>query len=250
DDNNDSTTSSPSTPVGITSNVPSDTNNITAAASPLNNQKIHKTQTTVQYEVSKTRSDLMQTAGGIKRISAAVTVAAKTEGAGTERKVVNRTPEELEKLRRIVASALGIQTGTDSSRSDVITLEELPFNDQFATNLTQQMDQDQKREFWWNLAKNLTYPALGLVALLVLLRLFKRTPVQELPIGVPVGRLMAGQNGAKSNGNGHGTPATWSAEPVGGVVTVDVLNRLIKENPANMNQAIREWMDKGRASHS
>ena len=34
------------------------------------------------------------------------------------------------------------------------------------------------------------YPALGLVALLMLLRLFKRTPVQEIPIGVPVGRLL------------------------------------------------------------
>jgi hypothetical protein len=28
---------------------------------------------------------------------------------------------------------------------------------------------------------------------------------------------------------------------------VDVLNRLIKENPANMTQAIRDWMTKGRA---
>lgn len=250
DDNNDSSTSNPSTPVGITSNIPSDTNNTTAAASPVNNQKVHKTQTTVQYEVSKTRSDLMQTAGGIKRLSAAVTVAAKTEGTGADRKVVNRTPEELEKLRRIVASALGIQTGTDATRGDVITLEELSFNDQFATDLTQQMDQQQKRDYWWNLARSFTYPALGLVALVVLLRLFKRTPVQELPIGVPVGRLMASQNGAKSNGNGHTAPGTWTAEASGGVVTVDVLNRLIKENPANMSQAIREWMDKGRASHS
>jgi len=250
DENTDSTTSTTSTPVGITANTAPDTNNTPSTAAPVNKTNNRKDITTVQYEVSKTVNNVMQTAGGIKRLSAAVTVAAKTEGTGADRKVVNRTPEELEKLRRIVASALGIQTGTDSARGDIITLEELPFNDQFATNLTQQMDQDQKREFWWNLAKNLTYPALGLVALFVLLRLFKRTPVPDLPIGVPVGRLMAGQNGAKSNGNGHAAPAAWTAEPAGGVVTVDVLNRLIKENPANMSQAIREWMDKGRASHS
>jgi hypothetical protein len=35
-------------------------------------------------------------------------------------------------------------------------------------------------------------------------------------------------------------------EPQPGVVTVDVLNRLIKENPANMTQAIRNWMNNGR----
>jgi len=26
---------------------------------------------------------------------------------------------------------------------------------------------------------------------------------------------------------------------------VDVLNRLIKENPSNMSQAIRDWMNRG-----
>jgi hypothetical protein len=53
----------------------------------------------------------------------------------------------------------------------------------------------------------------------------------------------------KSNGNGHAMAESWAAEPAG-VVSVDVLNRLIKENPANMTQAIREWMDKGRSVKS
>jgi hypothetical protein len=33
-----------------------------------------------------------------------------------------------------------------------------------------------------------------------------------------------------------------------GVVTVDVLNQLIRENPDNMTQAIRGWMTRGKAS--
>jgi hypothetical protein len=33
------------------------------------------------------------------------------------------------------------------------------------------------------------------------------------------------------------------------VVTVDVLNRLIKENPSNMTNAIREWMNRGHTTH-
>jgi len=39
-------------------------------------------------------------------------------------------------------------------------------------------------------------------------------------------------------------------EPLPGVVNVEVLNKLIKENPANMTQAIRDWMNKGRTSES
>ena len=91
---------------------------------------------------------------------------------------------------------------------------------------------------------------LGIAALVLLLRLFKQTPVQEIPIGVPVGRLVAKQNGnGNGNGNGHGRFGE-EFEPQPGVVTVEVLNRLIKENPANMTQAIRDWMNKGRTSEN
>jgi len=106
----------------------------------------------------------------------------------------------------------------------------------------------QKHDMWWNLGRSLSYPALGLVALLVLFRLFKSTPVQEIPLGVPVGRLSGRYNG-NGNGNGHGAVTSprygepFEIQP--GVVTVDVLNKLVKENPQNMTQAIRDWMNKG-----
>ena len=110
------------------------------------------------------------------------------EGTGADRKVAARTPEEMDKLRRVIAGAVGV----DTARGDTMTLEELPFNDQFATDVTRELDVQQKHDYWWELARNSVYPALGLVALFVLLRLFKRTPVQEIPIGVPVGRLVGG----------------------------------------------------------
>ena len=256
DENIDTTSSTASSPVGISANTATDTNNSPSTASPTSNSKNHRTTGTIQYEIGKTTSSMMQAAGGIKHLSVAVTVASRMDGTGADRKVVNRSPEEIEKLRRIVTSAVGIQTGNDNPRGDTITLEELPFNDQFATDVTHELQQQQKNEYWWNIARALMYPALALVALLILLRLFKRTPVQEIPIGIPVGRLMAAH---RTNGNGHGnghsngrgmTPADWSNEPEPGVVTVEVLNRLIKENPTNLTQAIREWMNKGRTSES
>src|SRR5262249_7270513 len=151
-----------------------------------------------QYEVSKSTSNVMQSAGGIKRLSAAVTVAARTEGVGATRKLLTRSPDELEKLRRIVASALGIQNGTENTRGDLITLEELPFNDQFATDVTRDLDQQKKHQFWWEMARTIAYPALGLAALFLLWRAFKRTPVQEIAIGLPVSQLLAGE---KREGN-------------------------------------------------
>jgi flagellar M-ring protein FliF len=249
DENTDATTANSSSPAGVTANTSTDTNTTatTSASAPQNSTKNKKAVTTVQYEIGRTTSSTMQAAGGIKRLSASVTVAAQVEGTGADRKVVNRTAEEIEKLRRIVASAVGIQTGADNTRGDLITLEELPFNDQLATNVAHEFDQQQKHELWWGIARGAVYPGLALVALVVLLRLFKRTPIQEIQLGVPVGRLMAAQKA----GNGHAVGAeSWGAEPAAGIVSVDVLNRLIKENPANMTQAIREWMDKGRGAQS
>jgi flagellar M-ring protein FliF len=247
DENTDSMTATSSSPVGISANTATESNTTATAASPVTNSKNHKSVANVEYEIGKTTSSTMLAAGGIKRLSVAVTVAAHTEGTGADRKVVTRTPEEIDKLRRIVTTACGVETGTDNTRGDAITLEELPFNDQFAADLTRELDVQQKHDMWWNLARTASYPALGLIALLILLRIFKRAPIPEIPIGVPVGRLMARANG-NGNGNGNGHKTAFEGEP--GVVTVDVLNRLIKENPTNMTQAIRDWMNKSRAQGS
>jgi flagellar M-ring protein FliF len=240
DQNTDSSTTTSSSPVGISANTTTTTNSTQTAAAPVNNTQNHTTTSTVEYEIGKTTSSMVQAAGGIKRLDASVTVAAQFQGTGDDRKIVTRSPEDLKKLQDIVSSAVGI----DTTRGDTIALEELPFNNDFATEVTKELNQQQKTDFWVTLARNAVYPALGIVALFILLRLFKRTPVQEIPIGVPVGRLIAKHNG-NGNGNGHGKFGEFEPQP--GVVTVDVLNRLIKENPANMTQAIRDWMTKGRA---
>ena len=245
DQNTDSSTTANTMPAGISANTA--TNTTQAGAAPVNNTQNHTTTSSIEYEIGKTTSSMVEGAGGIKRLTASVTVAQQMEGTGDARKPVTRAPEELEKLRSIVASAVGV----DTTRGDTVALEELPFNSDFATEVTHELDQQQKQEFWWDLARNATYPALGVVALLLLFRTFKRTPIQDIPIGIPVGRLIANGNGnghGNGNGNGHGAKLGDPFESPPGVVTVEVLNRLIKENPANMTQAIRDWMSKGRTT--
>jgi flagellar biosynthesis/type III secretory pathway M-ring protein FliF/YscJ len=151
-----------------------------------------------------------------------------------------RSPEELVKLRHVVESAIGIDSTPQSTRGDQVTLEELPFNDQFAAGVTQELDQQQKHQAWWDMARSAVYPAFALGALIALFVIFKRTPIQEIPLGVPVGRLVAHKGPAAGNGD-------WSRGAQPGVVSVEVLNRLVKENPTNMTQALREWLNKSRS---
>jgi flagellar M-ring protein FliF len=244
DENNDSTTSGSTLgPTGISANTTPETNVVSqSAAAPVNSTRNRKTTSTVEYEVGKSVSNVLQAAGDIKKLSAAVTIAAHFDGQGADRKLAPRSAEDIEKLRHIVESAVGIETGAGNTRGDRITLEEMPFNDQFAADMARELDQQQKHQLWWDLARNAAYPALGVVALIVLIVIFKRTPVQEIPLGVPVGRLVGQQAGAPGTG-----PGDWSREAQPGVVTVDVLNRLVKENPGNMTQAIRDWLNKSQA---
>ncbi|MCX7866601.1 MAG: flagellar basal-body MS-ring/collar protein FliF [Limisphaera sp.] len=249
DENTDTVTSSPVMPVGITANTATETNTA-AAATPVTNTRNRKTTSTVEYEFGKTISSLTQVAGGIKRLSAAVTLAARVEGTGTERKVVPRSPEELEKIRRMVADALGIITSPDNPRGDSLTVEELPFEDQFSRELVREFERQQRWEFWTSLARQLGYPLLAVAAVVVLWRLLHRTSAPDIPLGVPVGELLAHGNG---NGHGrsrrsHGLPGPGAAEEEEPEqVALEALHRLVKENPVNLSQALREWMHKGRA---
>jgi flagellar M-ring protein FliF len=238
DENMDTTTASANGGVpGVTTNSGAETNT-TVAAAPTIGSRTRKKVTNNQYEINKIVSNMMQTPGSIKRLSAAIFVAANVTGSGTNRIVTPRTPEEMKKIQHIVRSALGIQEGVDALRQDQIAVEEMPFNEQLPTEVTQQFEKEQKKQFWWDLVKNGVYPLLAFGVLFYFWRTIKRMPAESIPIGVPIGK-MAGNGNVRLNGNGHGQhePAT---------VTVDVLNQLIRENPSNMTQAIRSWMSAGK----
>lgn len=249
DENTDTVTSSPVLPVGITANTATETNTATAAT-PVSNTRNRKTTSTVEYEFGKTISSLTQVAGGIKRLSAAVTLAARVEGTGAERKVVPRSPEELEKIRHMVADALGIITSPDNPRGDSLTVEELPFEDQFSRELVREFERQQRWEFWTSLARQLAYPLLAVAAVVVLWRLLQRSSAPDIPLGVPVGELLA-----HGNGNGHGASRRTrefpgqspSEEEPPEEAALEALHRLVKETPVNLSQALREWMHKGRS---
>lgn len=219
-----------------------------AATPPLNRNHTQKKITNNSYEINKITSNIVQSAGGIRRLSAAVFIAQRYEGTGADRKAAPRPPEELEKLRHIVQSSLGLQpTAAGADRQDEITLEEIPFNDQPVADMNQQLDRQEKRQFWFDLASKCVYPVLGLGVLGLFWRLFRSSGKDEIPLGVPLSATNGNGNGnghGYGNGNGNGNGRHKNGNP--GIVTVEVLNQLIRENPANMTQAVRTWLARGK----
>jgi flagellar M-ring protein FliF len=244
DENTETATASSGGVPGIASNAEgSSSNSVALASPPVTTNRTKKKVTTSQYEVNRSISSILQSAGGLKRLSAAVFVAQKYDGAGVDRKAVPRSPEELQKLRHLVQSALGIQE-TDSTRKDEIALEEMPFNDSTAGELSRQWEQQQRKQFWTELAEKLVWPAFGLGLFFLFWRAFQRVKTEPVTFGLPLGEFGGDGHGRGNGSNGeHGSPGR-RAEP--GLVTVDVLNQLIRENPANMTQAVRTWLTRGK----
>jgi flagellar M-ring protein FliF len=201
------------------------------SSGPVNNSQTKKKVTQSQYELSRITSNTLLSAGGIKRLSAAVFIAQKMEGEGKDRKPVARGDEEIQKLKRIVQSALGIQEG-DGARKDEITLEQLPFNEQPAIELSQRLETDGNRQFYWEIGKNVLFALLALGMFAFFLKLLKKTS-GEIPISVPLNP----NDDSAGNAGGRGKPA--------GMVTVEALNSLIRENPASVGQAVRSWLGTG-----
>jgi flagellar M-ring protein FliF len=228
------TANPPSSAPGVEANIAGETNSV--ASVPTSNNRTRKKVTNNQFELNKTTSNLVQAAGSVRHLSAAVFLASRMTGTGTNRVAQPRTKEELDKIRKLVQSAVGIQENGEG-RKDEITVEEFPFNDQPAAEIVQTLQKEQRWQFWLQIAQTAVYPALGLAVLALLWRLFKRAPDVDIPLGVPVGE---GEQNITTNGR----PGAQRAVP--GVVTVDVLNQLIRENPQNMTQAIRGWMTKGQ----
>ncbi len=199
-----------------------------AAATPVNSSRTRKKVTNNSYEINKTTSNILQAAGGIKHLTAAVFVAQRYDGTGANRKPVPRTDADIQNLTQIVQSALGVQ-------GNEVTLKEMPFNDQFSTEITQSLDKQEKRQYWTELGMKMIYPALALGVVFLFWRTLKGVKADEMPVGVPAG-------GGPGQLGRSGVPAN--------LVTVDVLNQLIRENPGNMSQAVRTWMVRNQKPNS
>lgn len=207
------------------------------ASGPINSSSTKKRTITKSYEINKITSNTVQAAGGLKKVTAAVMVAQTYTVAGTNRTAVIRKPEELFKLKQIVSNAIGAQ------EADVV-LEEIPFNDQPALEIAASLEKQEKTQLYMDIGQRVLYPGVALVLGMMFFRALKKTKADDLPVGVPISELYPDGVGVDS----MGLPVKKKKEEV---VTVEVLNRLIRENPTSMTQAVRTWMtrsDSGTAN--
>lgn len=228
--------------VGVSANVPEKAaGNEPPAARPTNtSEQNRKTQTTT-YEINHTTTNTTRTPGTVKNVTAAVFVAERmaapaapsAPGApaapAAPRK---RSPEELNALRQIVVNALGLRVAPGQALDSVVALQEVPFQavDRVPAQI-EEVRRETRWQGWIEVASRWTAIAGALAVLLVFWRLLSR----QKPEPVPVEVLSL-------------TPdAAARALPNTNAVTPELLNELIRQKPANIGVALRDWVANGTA---
>ena len=132
-----------------------------AAGSPVNNTQ--ESQGHFHGRIRNRQDHQQHLAGGGRHQAADRRRHGRGTDGGHGRGPQSRSPARRRKSRNSAALSPAPWAWTRRAATR-LTLAELPFNDQFATEMTRELDQQQKQDFWWNLARNAVYPALGLVA--------------------------------------------------------------------------------------
>jgi len=217
--------------VGATANTPTAQGTAPTAeggAGPTTSSQQKRTSKTEAYEIARSTINTVKNPGDIRRISAAVFVAMRATGTGEARQTQPRSAEEMDNLRRMVVTALGVPANGAQPADQAVTIQEVDFAPDPFAEQTVAMAQDAKMRNWFDIGRNALAVIVGIGALLYFMRLLKNSKAEAISLEV--------YNPA---GAGAG-PRKIDLE--GGSVTPELLNELIKQKPDNVGITLKQWM--------
>ena len=261
---------SPGGPAGVTPNIATGGANTQIGVGATNEVAFTKTDSTIEYALSKTMSNRVVLPGNILDLNAAVFVNTNQAPVASE-----LMPE----LRRAAVLALGPY----DKYSNNVQVAAVSFDTTARNEMILAVGSSTFWDRFWDVGKSFIYVALAAAGLFVMMRTFKRTSEEFIPTGMTVGEIMA------SGISPEGMPLPAGAVPVEGQVgttpddastvpsdgedvemiteekkklvmdfglgeeqpervTVEVLKDLIAEKPDKMSQAARSWLLSGSES--
>ncbi len=220
--------------VGVSANVPEKSGGAAEAPRPTSTSEQQRKNRTTAYEINHTITNVTRSPGTVKSVTAAVFIAPRTAPAGPAVAgqpapapgVVKRTPEELAALRQIVINALGLKPAAGQALDTLVSLQEVEF--QAAGPLPEQvaaLQREGRVQGWLEGASHWAAIA-GAVAVLLF---FWRALARQKPEPVPMEVLSM-------------TPEAARSLPSSNSVTPELLNELIRQKPANIGIALRDWV--------
>lgn len=223
-------------PGGVAGVGPNTPTNVLSSTNAVVGTRQQRRESTEEFAVGRSVSNVVQQAGGLRHVSAAVFVNLRQVSDGGQRRLVPRDPADLEKLRRAVAVALGSYLVADAKAGDVV-VEEIPFGE----SPQEQSEAERRQAATFALLERLAVPVGAVVAALVVVvflsRRLRGRPPEEFPLGgVPVGAVLSQPSEAGS----RPVTADFNLDPDRPEhVTIEVLRGLVEQSPDKMTEAAR-----------
>ncbi|HRP03306.1 MAG TPA: flagellar M-ring protein FliF, partial [Opitutaceae bacterium] len=127
---------------------------------------------------------------------------------------------------QIVLNALGVKPAAGQSIDSVVTLQEIPFQSETVSAGIERIESATRVQGWIDGASRYVAVAVALGVLVIFWRMLGR----QKPETVPVELLTVDPRDAQRQIQG------------GGALTPELLNELIKQKPANIGTALRDWV--------
>ncbi|WP_198402374.1 flagellar basal-body MS-ring/collar protein FliF [Rhodobacter sp. CZR27] len=243
-----SSSTQPSPDVTVASNLPEGD----AAGGQGGKTNSSETRETVNFEVSQRQRELLRQPGAVKRITVAVLVdGMKTVGPDGTVTWQPRPEEELEVLRELVGSAVGL----DEQRGDRLTLRSLAFETPPELGTLAEAGLLSSMENF-DLMSAIQIGVLGLVALVLGLFVVRpilttppRLPEPLAPLALPAVDDGSALTGEIDDGNDLPNFAMVTSDPLDLDEDTDPvarLRRLIEERQAESVEILRGWMEPQR----
>jgi flagellar M-ring protein FliF len=222
---------------GTSSNVPSAKTAVATAASRDLGQSSKTDNET--YGVNRTTRHVIDPAGSIRRITAAVllddAIQRKKENGKWVETRHKRQPEELKLIGELAQAAIGF----NSERGDVISIQNLPFDHEEAADLQPLTVVDQARKGLNDFSSIIRYAVL--ICLFALVYLLAIKPIQKRVLATPV-PAQAATLAPAQNEAALPLPSTSPVNLARSLVVKRQLAEYVRAEPESSTTAVRAWL--------
>lgn len=230
---------------GVSANVPEKAAAAPEASRPISTSEQSRKNRSVTYEINRTTVSTTRNPGSVKHVTAAVFIAPRVitaaapigadgkPGAAPAPQVQKRSAQELDGLRQLVMNALGLKATAGQPLDSIVSLQETEF--QGAAQGVAQVEAIRADTGGWQVYAEQASKWVAVVGALAVLVIFWRMLQRQKPEPVPIEVLsLTPENAAQRLPNASN-------------VTPELLNDLIRQKPANIGIALREWVSAGTA---
>ncbi len=209
--------------VGTSANTP-DKAAAPAEARPTAVSESNRKNRTTSFEIGRSVTNVTRQPGTVRSLTASVFIA--QSGVSADGKVNKRTPEELQNLRQIVINALGLKASPGQSVDSMVSLQEIAFQTEPIAQQIQQIQTETRVQGWIETASRYVAVLIAAAVLFIFWKTLKKQKLEVVPMELLSAPPDAAQRALQNNG----------------VLTPELLTELIRQKPAHIGTALRDWV--------